>query len=441
MTPRQRLQENIAALTLLQVLSYGAPLLTVPYLVRVLEPAQFGLLSFAQGVVLYFDLLTDYGFNFSATRAVASNRHNPGSVSRIFWSTIYAKAILMFASGMALALLVASIPKLRQTPELYAASFLYVIGTAFFPVWLFQGLEQMKTAAVAFGVARLLTVPALFLLVRHEQDYLRAAAIQASVQLTATILIAPALWKRRELSWYPPKLSDIADTFKQGWPLFISGSALYLSTSSTTVILGLVGTRSEIGYFSAADKLIKAVISLLGPVSQALYPHITATKARSPFSALQLIRKSLVSIGLISLFASIATFTLARPVCSLFLGQYFVHSIYVLKWLSPLPLLFGLISVFGTQTMLVFEMDKIISRIMLVSAAAGIPLTLLLASLFGAEGAAAASVVLAMFMVGAMAVMLRLHGLPVWSAPTGEASFVSSCVRRHSAICTKPEMP
>jgi O-antigen/teichoic acid export membrane protein len=86
----------------------------------------------------------------------------------------------------------------------------------------------------------------------------------------------------------------------------------------------------------------------------------------------------------------------------------------VLQWLSPLPLLFGLIGVFGTQTMLVFEMDSMMSRIMFASAVVGIPLTFVLSFLFGAQGAAAASSVLAAAMTGAMMATLRLRGLSVW---------------------------
>jgi polysaccharide transporter, PST family len=414
MNPRRRLRENIASLAALQLLSYAAPLLTVPYLVRVLGPAQFGLLSFAQGIVLYFDLVTDYGFNFSSTRAIAAQRHTPEAVSRIFWSTIYAKLILMFGSGLVLTALVALTPKLREAPHLYAASFLYVVGTAFFPSWLFQGLEQIKIAAFALGVARLLTVPALFVCVRHENDFVTAAAIQASVQIVATMLVAPVVWKRAAIAWHQPSLADIAHTFRQGWPLFISGSALYLCTSSTTVMLGFVAGKAEVGYFSAADKLIKAAISLLSPVSQALYPHITAMKVESASSALLLIRKGFVSIGLLSLSVSVSVLLLAPFLCRVFLGASFGASVDVLRWLSPLPLLFGLMAVFGTQTMLVFEMDSMMSRIMLASAALGIPLSVALSSLFGAQGAAAASVALATLMVLAMMASLRLRGLKVW---------------------------
>lgn len=424
---RRRLRENIAALAVVQLLGYVTPLATVPYLVRTLKPAQFGLLSFAQGLVLYFSLLTDYGFNFSSTRAIATHRHEPEAVSRIFWSTITAKIILMTASAFGLTLLITLMPKLRGTPSLYAAAFLYVVGTAFFPVWLFQGLEQMKTAAIAFGTARLLTIPALFLWVRSQEDYVAAAAIQASVEVTASLILAPIVWKRIKVGWYRPSLSDIRQTFRQGWPLFLSGSALYLGTSSTAVILGFVAGKTQVGYYSAADKLVKAVIAALNPLSQALYPHITAIRVQSALVALQLIRKSFVITVLLSLSASVVLFAVAEPVCRVVLGSSFANSGHVLRWLSPLPLLVGLMSVLGTQTMLVFGMDSMMSRIMLVGAVSGIPLTAALSFLFGASGAAIASVISAALMVVAMVCTLSLGGLPVWrSKPkTSEAALFS----------------
>ena len=408
------LTENILALSVLQALNYAAPLITVPYLVRVLGPAQFGLLSFAQGIVLYFDFATDYGFNFSATRAISASRDMPETVSRIFWSTIGAKFALMCASGLALSLLVAFIPKLRETSSLFAVNFLYVVGTTFFPIWLFQGLERLKLAATLFGIARLTAVPALFIFVRHPYDYVTAGAIQASVEVAAAIFAVPFLFSRLALKWSRPTISDIIASLKEGWPAFLSGSALFFSTSSTTVILGFVAGKTQVGYFSAADKLVKASIAVLNPLGQALYPHLTGVKLRSRELALRLIRKSFVIMGTLSLVASIVTFFLARVLCNIVLGPSFTPSIAVLKWLSPLPLLFGLMNVLGTQTMLVFEMDKLLTGIMLRSAAIALPLTVFMSMLFGASGAAAASVLLAGCIVAAMVAALRIQGLPVW---------------------------
>jgi polysaccharide transporter, PST family len=414
MRSRRVLTENILALSILQALNYAAPLVTVPYLVRVLGPAQFGLLSFTQGIVLYFDFATDYGFNFTATRAISASRDKPEIVSRIFWSTVGSKVALMCASAVILTLLVACIPKLRETPSLFAVNFLYVVGTTFFPIWLFQGLERLKVAAAFFGIARLATIPALFVFVRHPRDYVIAGAIQASVELAAALLAAPYLFSLLELKWSRPSISEIITRLTEGWPVFLSGSTLFFSTSSTAVILGFAASKVQVGYFSAADKIVRASIAALNPVGQALYPHLTAVKPRSEELALQLIRKSFVIIGALSLAASFATFFLARILCNVVLGPSFGTSISVLKWLSPLPFLYGLMNVLGTQTMLVFGMDNVLTKITLRSAAIVLPLTLCLSMLFGATGAAAASVALAALIVAAMAAALNVQGFPVW---------------------------
>lgn len=430
MSYRRVLLENIASLAVLQGLNYAAPLLTLPYLVRVLQPSHFGLLSFAQGIVLYFDFFTDFGFNFSATRSIAACRHDSEAVSRIFWATIYAKSFLMCMSAIVLTLLVWFTPRLRETPLLFAVNFLYVIGTVFFPIWFFQGLERIKLAAAIFGAARLLTIPALFLFVRRPQDYVIAGAIQASVEVTASLLAWPVILKSVRLRWYPPSVPEIADTLKRGWPLFLSISALQLSTSSSTVVLGFVRGKLEVGYFSAADKLIKASIAALQPLGQALYPHLTAAKLRSRTSALELIRKTFFAVSLIALFVSIATAFCARPVCHLVFGESFDHSVAVLQCLSPLPLLFGLSGVFGMQTMLVFEMDAIFSKIMVLSAIVAVPVTVGLSIWFGAVGAAAASVTVAGFTVSAMVFALWSTGMRIWLRPRPQLSTFGkpSCV-------------
>ncbi len=279
---RRLLTENVLSLACLQAINYAAPLITLPYLVRVLQPEQFGLLSFAQGIVLYFDFFTDFGFNMSATRSIAACRDSQESVSRIFWSTLFAKGVLMLMSGAALGLLVAVTPRLRATSGLFAVNALYLIGTTCFPVWLFQGLERMKPAVGALGIGRLLTVPALILLVKTPQDYVVAGAIQASVELSASLLSMPLAFRRMGIVWAAPRLADIKASIKQAWPLFISGSALFLSTSTTTVILGSVAGELQVGYFSAADKLIRACNAGLGPLCQAIYPRLTVLKRQSP---------------------------------------------------------------------------------------------------------------------------------------------------------------
>jgi PST family polysaccharide transporter len=416
MDSRKRLTENVAALTMLQLLHYAAPLITVPYLVRILDPAQFGLLSFAQGIALYLSVLTDYGFDLSATRAIATNRDSLTAIALIFWSTVCAKAFLMVVCGVVLLVLVGMVPQLHNAAPVHFVSFLYVIGTAFFPIWLFQGTEKIKLAAIMMGTARLLTIPALFLFVRHPADYVRAAAIQASVEVIASAFAWPVILLHLKIRWVRPSIKEIVNGFVQAWPLFLSGSAFYVSTSSTTVLLGLVSDKRQVGYYSAAEKLVRAAIAALNPVTQALFPHVMVVKAKSSLRAFQLLRKSFRLLGSLSLALSVIIFLTARPVCRVTLGSSFSPSISILRALSPLAVLFGLIGVFGTQTLLTFQMDRAVSKIMLAAAALGAPLTLALSWRLGGLGAAFASTIVAATTVVFMMAALNSRGLRVWSS-------------------------
>jgi O-antigen/teichoic acid export membrane protein len=170
-----------------------------------------------------------------------------------------------------------------------------------------------------------------------------------------------------------------------------------------------------VGYYCAAEKLIRACTALLSPANQAFYPRIAATRAKSGTLAVQLIRRSFVLFGGISLLVSLLVFCFADPVCRLILGPAFTPSISILRWMSPLPFLSAMMCVFGTQTMLTFEMDSAMSRILLTGTVATLPLDASLAWMFGARGAAVSAVLVATCMVIATAVSVERRGLRIWA--------------------------
>ncbi len=130
----RRLVENVTSLSIVQAANYLVPLITFPYLVRVLGPQKFGLVAFAQAFTQYFVVLTEYGFNLSATRQIAIHKENPQEVSVIFSSVMVTKTLLMFVSFLLMATIVLGVPEFRSNWPLYFASFLLVVGNVLFPV-------------------------------------------------------------------------------------------------------------------------------------------------------------------------------------------------------------------------------------------------------------------------------------------------------------------
>src|SRR5215212_3965177 len=175
MNATRRLRENMVSLFVLQGVNYLLPLITLPYLVRVLGPEGFGLVAFAQAFLQYFVVLTDYGFNLTATREIAVNRDDAREVSKIFSTVMLIKLGLMLLSLIVVSAVVFTVPRFHEDWPVYFVTFPLVVGQTLFPVWFFQGMERMKYITGVNVFSRVVAVVCIFAVVRDQSDFLLAA--------------------------------------------------------------------------------------------------------------------------------------------------------------------------------------------------------------------------------------------------------------------------
>lgn len=407
----KRITKNIFSLFGLQGLNYLLPLITFPYLTRVLSPENYGLIAFSTAFIGYFQILTDYGFNLSATREISINRENEKDISKIFSSVMVTKFLLMILSFTIMTLIVLCFEKFRSDWLLYFFTFGLVIGNLLMPSWFFQGMEKMKYISILNIGILLIYTALIFIFIRVPSDYIYVPFINSIGTITIGIIALMIIHKDFNVKFCIPKVKDIKYQLKEGWHVFISTIAISLYTISNTFILGFFASPAIVGYFSVANSIIKMGSNLLGPISQSIYPHISSLATKSKKETLHFIKKTTVLIGVFSFIISILIFLLAKYIIFILAGGQYNKSILLIQIMAFLPFIIGLSNMFGVQTMLTFNYKKAFSRIIIIASAVNIFLAIILAPLFKDVGISVAVVITETLVTIAMFLYLKSKGI------------------------------
>jgi PST family polysaccharide transporter len=385
---KKRLMSNIFSLVVLQGANYILPLLTLPYLVRVLGVEYFGLLAFSTATIGFFIIITDYGFNLSATRQVAIHRDDKLKLNEIFSSVMMIKSFFLVLSLLLLCLLLLTVDKFGQHWQVYMITFGVVIGQVLFPVWLFQGLEQMKYITYLNIAAKSFFTVCIFVFVQSQDDYLWVPLLTSLGFVLAGAWSLYLVKAKFDIGFQWQSLETIRFQLTEGWHVFFSSLSISMYTIAVPFILGLFANNAAVGYFSAADKLVQAVKGLFQPVSQAMYPLISQKMTEDKQAGLTFVRKMTWLVGGAMFIMSGLLFVLAEPIVVLVLGAGYQASVVLLKIMAFLPFVIVLSNMLGIQTMLTLGYQKAFSHILLAAALLGIAMGAASSWLFHAEGAA-----------------------------------------------------
>ena len=166
------LLSNFGYLSALQIAGYIFPIITLPYLARVIGVDSFGKIAFASAIMVWFQTVADWGFNFTATRDVAQNRDDKEKVSEIFSNVLWARCLLMIFSFILLLIALFLVPKFRENQTIILITFLIVPGHIMFPDWFFQAMERMKYITILNVLSKLFFTIAVFVFIKEKSDFI-----------------------------------------------------------------------------------------------------------------------------------------------------------------------------------------------------------------------------------------------------------------------------
>lgn len=409
------LKRNILSLTAVQIGNYIVPLITLPWLTRVLGLEGFGRLGFATAVIAYFILLTEWGFALGATREVAVAKEDLLKRSQIFWDVLTSRFFLSIFGLLALGALITLVPKLSNDALLLWIVSLSVLASMISPVFYFQGIERMSGMAFVNLMVKFLSVPLIVILVQEPADIYLAALIQSLTLLVAATINLVLLLNASEVVWIRPSLMRMAVALKKTSSLFISNAAISLYTNSSTVILGFVASESAVGAFVAAYSLIRAALGLMGPVSQALFPRISYLLTHERNRAEQVLNRVFLLQSGAGLIVSFSVVILGPVVVPLFLGDAYVQSLPALMGLAALPFLIAASNVLGVQIMVPLGHNSAFGTVLVAAGIINAALAIPFGAIWGAVGAAVSMVVAEAVVTVWMALFVKKYEPNVWS--------------------------
>lgn len=263
------------SLAFVQGVNYILPLVTIPYLVRVLGIDGFGLYSFVYSLTQYFVYFTDYGFNLSASRKVSINRDRPQILAGIFSSVMIVKMVLFVLSSLVMILLVLSVGRFRADAVLFYVSLLSVAGNMLFPIWYYIGIEKTKYIALFNLISKLLSTAAIFVFIKAPGHLMWAVLIQSMGVIAAGLMSLMMIYCRWPVGVMVPPLKSVIKELRDGWNVFITLMSSTLVNNTNIFILGVLTNNTTVGYYSVADKIVRAFINLVSPVSVAIYPQVS----------------------------------------------------------------------------------------------------------------------------------------------------------------------
>jgi PST family polysaccharide transporter len=404
----KRLVENFFSLSALQGSVYLLNFITFPYLVRILGAEKFGLIVFAQVFIQYFTLITDYGFNLTATREISINRTNRRKVSQIYSSVITIKIGFLLLTFCLLMALILGIDKFRSEWLLYLFGFGMVIGNVLFPIWFFQGMERMKYITFLNLIAKIIFTVSIFLLIKKSSHYHYVLLLNSVGFIVAGILSIKILVSQFGIKYKFPKRSQLTFQLKQGWYIFISTIGINLYKSSDIFLLGLLSNELLVGYYSIAKKIVDFANQFAVIISQTIYPRIAQIIRESLPKTILFLRKTVAIIIFYTISLGIVFFLFPELFVSLVSGKMFPESILSLKILAFVPFIIGL-NVPAVQMLLGANLDKEFSGIVTIGATIMIVLNFILIPIFTYKGAAFAFIISEFFVTIGLYVYLKYN--------------------------------
>lgn len=359
--------ENFTSLSVLQLVEYIFPLLTLPYLARVIGVEKFGALAFATAVIAYFIAIVDYGFNYTAVRDISKQKEDSYAVSIIYSNILFARLVLMLISFFLLVILILTVPIFRDNKLILLFTFLQIPAKTMLPDWFFQGMEKMKFITIRSTLAKLIFTVLVFVVIRKEEDYIYHPLLLFFGLFISGLSAQYYIFKSFNIKLIVPKYRELYNTVRDGWDMFLSIFFPNIYSNFSGILLQAYGGNYANGIFDAGRKFIAISQKITNVISRTFYPFLARRMDKHIF-----FQKISFTISLI---ISVVLFVGADFFIHIFYTKAFDDAVFVLRILSVSIVFMFLVTTYGTNYLVLINKERILKIVTVICSLFGLLLS------------------------------------------------------------------
>jgi PST family polysaccharide transporter len=311
-------------------------------------------------------MLTNYGFNLTATKDISIHRDDKAKITEIFSSVMMIKIILMIVSFILLSLLVLSFEKFRGDALIYLLTFGTVVGEFLFPFLFFQGMERMKYITYLNVLSKLIFTIAIFIFIKQQSDYYIVPILTSFGFIIAGIWSLVIIKKEFGIHFEWQDIHILKSYLHDGKTVFLQQFYVSLYGRINIIFLGMFTNNTIVGYYSVIEKILAVPTSLFLVAVQAYYPYSAKAHKESALKFFSQLKKLSFALISASLLFIIMILVFESYIIAFITGHQDNTLIISALNVMVVGILFSSFGQLYTQTMIILDKAKILNRISLI---------------------------------------------------------------------------
>lgn len=387
MTKKVSIKRNFIMNAILTMSTFIFPLITFPYVSRVLLAEGTGRVTFATSLISYFTMLAHLGIPTYGIRTCAKIRENKEELTRTAHELLIINLIMSVVAYGLLAGALTFVPSLQEDKPLYVLISITILLSSIGMEWLYKALEQYTYITVRSVIFKGIAVVAMFLLVQTESDYVIYGGITIFAASASNIF--NLIHAHRYIGFKPVGNYNLRRHLKPVMVFFAMACATTIYTHLDAVMLGFMTTKADVGYYNAAVKIKTILVSIVTSLGAVLLPRASFYVEHGNMEEFRRITsKALNFVMLIATPLFVYFIFFAKEGILLLSGNMFLESVVPMQVIMPTLLLIGITNVLGIQILVPTGRETVVLYSEVAGATVDIIINSLLIPRMQATGAA-----------------------------------------------------